>query len=107
MDPGATIQRPVDGDSTVTPRSARAAMVISMWGRLGRRSPEWVRSSPFSKRLAESSRALTNWLDAEESSVTELAEAGPATVNGSLPASAVTSAPRELSASSRGAIGRA
>ena len=65
--PGSTFQRPGSGLATSMPRAARVAIVISMCGRLGRRSPTWRRSRPRSNRGAESSRPDTNWLDADAS----------------------------------------
>jgi hypothetical protein len=45
-----TIQTPGSGLVTSTPRRARQAIVISMWGRLGRRSPVCRRVRPLRNR---------------------------------------------------------
>jgi hypothetical protein len=67
MRPGATTHTPGSGDSTTTPRAASVWIVISMCGWLGTRSPECLSTRPWSKRLAESSRPDTNWLELEAS----------------------------------------
>ena len=79
--PGLGARRPS------TPRAARVAIVISMCGRLGSRSPAWRRSRPRSNRGAESSRPDTNWLDADASisSSPPSTRPVPCTVNGRAP----------------------
>ena len=95
--PGATIHSPTAGLCTVTPRRASVAMVISMCGRLGRRSPEWRRCRPCPKRGAASSRPETNWLDVDASMVISppTSVPVPCTVKGRAPRpSSLMSAPR-------------
>ena len=102
--PGATTQRSGSESSIRTCRSRSMATVISMCGREGSGGPAWRRSRPPGSRAATISRALTNWLDAEASSVTRRPEPSTAqahgcaaTVKGRVPPSASTAAP-ELAA---------
>ena len=77
MGPGATTQTPSSGLETVTPRASRAAIVISMCGIDGRRSPVCRRVSPSAKRGAASRRPETNWLDALASIATSPPRTAP------------------------------
>ena len=50
-----------------TPRRRSASIVMSMWGREGRRAPRCSTSSPSSNRAPDSRSPDTNWLDADAS----------------------------------------
>ena len=105
--PGATRHDDGVGCSTVTPDSRSIASVISMCGPDGTgEAPTWTRSTPSSKRAAESRRPETNCEEAEASISTRPPRRDPApeTVKGRRSPS--ISAPRARSASSTVDCGR-